>query len=191
MTSYTLAMADDLPLPRADLLTDGVVTLRLWRAGDAEAVFEACQDPLIARFIPIPQPYTMAVAADFVARRDAETMAGPSAHLAIADAVTDRAIGSISRHGPDGHRAMFGYWLAPVARGRGRMTRALVRMVDWSLATTDVIRLELYTDVDNDASGRVAARAGFEFEGVRRAWDLDRDGRPVDCRFYVRIRHGA
>lgn len=181
-------MADDLALPRADLLTDGIVTLRRWRHTDAQAVFEACQDPLIARFIPIPQPYTMAVATDFVARRDAETTAGPSAHLAIADAMTDRAIGSISRHGPDGHRAMFGYWLAPGARGQGRMTRALLRIVDWSLATTDVIRLELYTDVENDASGSVARRAGFGFEGVRRAWDLDRDGNPMDCRFYVRIR---
>jgi RimJ/RimL family protein N-acetyltransferase len=184
-------MADELSLPRADLLTDGVVTLRRWRDTDAQAVFEACQDPLIARFIPIPQPYTMAVAMDFVARRAAETTAGPSAHLAIADAVTDRAIGSISRHGPDGHRAMFGYWLAPVERGRGRMTRALVRMVDWTLATTDAIRLELYTDLENDASGAVATRAGFEFEGVRRAWDLDRDGRPIDCRFYVRVGPGA
>ena len=184
-------MADDLALPRTDLLTDGVVTLRRWRGTDALAVCEACQDPLIARFVPIPQPYTMAVATDFVARRDAETTAGPSAHLAIADSETDRAIGSISRHGPDGHRAMFGYWLAPESRGQGRMTRALARMVDWTLTTTDAVRLELYTDVENDASGAVATRAGFELEGVRRAWDLDRDGRPFDCRFYVRIRPGA
>ena len=28
----------------------------------------------------------------------------------------------------------------------------------------------------------------FEREGVRRAWDLDRDGRPIDSVFYVRVR---
>ena len=61
-------------------------------------------------------------------------------------------------------------------------------IVDWTLATTDVIRAELYTDADNDASGRVAMRAGFEPEGRRRAWDLDRDGQPIDAVFYVRIR---
>ena len=82
---------------------------------------------------------------------------------------------------------MFGYWLAPVARSRGFATRALRLIVEWSLATTDVIRLKLYTDLENDASGRVALRAGLEREGVRRAWDLDRAGRPIDSVFYVRI----
>jgi RimJ/RimL family protein N-acetyltransferase len=56
------------------------------------------------------------------------------------------------------------------------------------MATTDVIRFDLYTDVENDASGRVAQRAGFQREGIRRAWDLDRDGRPMDVMSYVRVR---
>lgn len=178
---------DHSPLPDDPRLTDGVVRLRRWLPTDAEAVFAACQDPVIARFVPIPQPYTLDSATDFIARANAGTDAGPSAHLAIVDAVGDKLLGSISRHGPDGHRAMFGYWLAPGARGRGIATRALRLIVDWSLATTDAIRLELYTDPENDASGRVAARAGFEREGVRRAWDLDRDGRPIDSVFYVRV----
>jgi RimJ/RimL family protein N-acetyltransferase len=49
----------------------------------------------------------------------------------------------------------------------------------------------LYTDLENDASGRVAERAGFEREGIRRAWDLDREGRPIDAIFYVLVRAAA
>ena len=169
-------------------LSDGVVTLRRWRPADAPAVFAACQDPLIARFVPIPQPYELANAEGFIeARRNDEDGAGESG-FAIVDARTGALLGAISRHGPFGHRAQFGYWLAPDARGRGVATRALRLIVDWTLATTDLIRLELYTDVANDASGRVAERAGFAREGVRRAWDLDRDGRPLDAMFYVRLR---
>jgi GNAT superfamily N-acetyltransferase len=56
------------------------------------------------------------------------------------------------------------------------------------LATTDAIRLESYTDAANDRSGAVLLRAGFEREGVRRAWDLDRAGNPIDSIFYVRLR---
>jgi hypothetical protein len=41
------------------VLTDRVVTLRVWEPGDADAVFAACQDPLIRRFIHTPSPYTM------------------------------------------------------------------------------------------------------------------------------------
>ena len=146
-------------------LTDGVVRLRPWLPSDALAVFAACQDARIARFVPIPQPYTMAVATGYVAFAAADTEAGPSAHLAIVDAVDDTVLGAISRHGGDGHRAAFGYWLAPDARGRGVATRALRLIVDWTLATTAVIRLELYTDPDNDASGAVALRVGIRTRG--------------------------
>ena len=178
----------DRPTPADDPLTDGVVRLRLWRATDAAGVFSACQDPLIARFVPIPQPYTMEAATEFVTRSAAETVEGPSAHFAIVDASSDKLLGAISRHGPNGHRAMIGYWLTPDARGHGYVSRAVRLLADRTFDTTGTIRLELYTDIANDASGRVALRAGFEREGIRRAWDLGRDEIPIDTVFYVRIR---
>ena len=171
-------------------LTDGVVTLRPWRPDDAPAVFSACQDPLIARFIPVPQPYTEDVARTFVEVRRHDWATEDERSFAIVDPATGALLGAIARHGPFGHRATFGYWLAPQARGRGVATRALRLIVDWTIDTTDVIRLDLYTDLENEASGRVAERAGFVREGVRRAWDLDREGRPCDVIFYVRIRSG-
>lgn len=169
-------------------LTDSEVTLRPWRPNDAAAVFSACQDPLIARFIPIPQPYTEEDAQTFVEirRRDWETQDERS--FAIVDAATGELLGSIARHGPFGHRATYGYWLVPEARSRGIATRALRLITDWTIATTSVIRLDLYTDLENDASGRVAQRVGFEREGIRRAWELDREGRPIDVVFYVLVR---
>ena len=179
----------DVTLSDGDVtLSDGVVTLRRWRPEDAPAVFAACQDPLIARFVPIPQPYGEDDARAFVEMRARDRDGGDEQGFAIADASTDVVLGAISRHGPFGHRAVFGYWLAPAARGRGVATRSLRLITDWTLATSTIIRLELYTDVDNDASGRVALRAGFEREGIRRAWDLDRQGRPMDALFYARIR---
>ncbi len=173
------------------MLTDGAVTLRPWRPGDAEAVLLACQDPLIARFVPIPQPYTDADARRFVEVRRREWGADDERSFAIVDPATDHLLGAIARHGPVGHRATFGYWLAPEARGRGVATRALRLVVDWTLATTGAIRLDLWTDLENEASGRVAERAGFEREGIRRAWDLDREGRALDVVFYVLVRREA
>ncbi len=173
-------------------LTDGVVVLRAWEPQDAAWVVDACQDPLIARFMPIPQPYTRADAAWFVEQRALDRPSDDERErsFAIVDAGTGGGLGAISRHGPFGHRFAFGYWLVPEARGRGMATRALRLIVDWTLSTTAAIRLELFTDVANDASGRVAVRAGFEREGIRRAWVVDRDGRPIDSVFYVRIRDG-
>jgi RimJ/RimL family protein N-acetyltransferase len=169
-------------------LGDGVVALRAWRPDDAPAVHAACQDPLIVRYIPVPQPYTRAVAAEYVEMAAAQTAAGTAAHFAIVDPADDTLLGSISRHPMRNRHAMFGYWLAPGARGRGVATRALRLISDWTLATTDAMRLELFTEAENTASGRVAERAGFLREGVRLAWDVDRDGRPFDAVFYVRVR---
>ncbi len=169
-------------------LTDGFVLLRRWRLSDAEAVFLACQDPLIARFVPIPQPYTQADAEAFVKMRRADWDSQGERSFAVVDAKTGDLLGAIARHGRDGHRATFGYWLTPAARGRGVATRALRLITAWTFETTDAIRLDLYTDPENHASGRVAERAGFVREGIRRAWDLDREGRPQDVVFYVMVR---
>jgi RimJ/RimL family protein N-acetyltransferase len=170
------------------VLTDGVVRLRAWEPADAPAVWAACQDALIVRFLPVPQPYTEAVAEGYVARRALDWSSDNERSFAITDATTGEVLGSIARHLRAEHRAEFGYWLAPNARGRGVMTRALRLLVDWSLETPALIRLELYTHPENDASGRVAERAGFVREGVRRAWDLDRNGNPEDDVFYVLLR---
>jgi len=171
----------------AVVLTDGVVTLRPWRAGDAPAVFAACQDPAIQTHTHVPKPYTMADAEWFVGESAEDWETNRAASFAIVDAAGGEVLGSMTRFAPWDHRMAFGYWLAPQARGRGAATRALKLIVAWTLATTDAIRLELYTDTDNDASGRVAERAGFVREGIRRAWELDRNGEPIDAVFYVRL----
>jgi RimJ/RimL family protein N-acetyltransferase len=171
------------------VLTDGTVTLRAWELTDAPAVHAACQDPEIARFLPIPQPYTAADARAYVAARRADWAGDDERSFAITDAATGRLLGSIARHRQAGHRAEIGYWLAPEARGRGVATRALRLVVDWSLAQ-GLVRLELFTRPDNAASGAVARRAGFELEGVRRAWSPDREGRLEDAVFYVLLRDG-
>jgi len=112
---------------------------------------------------------------------------GSGAPFAIVDAATRRFLGAVTRFGPDGHQATFGLWLAPEGRGRGVGTRALRRVTDWTIETTEVIRLDAYIMVGNDASIRMAERAGFRQEGVARAWDLHH-GVPVDCVVLSRLR---
>jgi RimJ/RimL family protein N-acetyltransferase len=167
-------------------LEDGVVALRAWAPEDADAVFAACQDPEIARFLPIPQPYTEASAREFIANCRADWDGDDERSFAITDSTTGAVVGLIARHQRAKHRVEFGYWLAPWARGKGYATRALRLVVDWSLAQ-GFVRFELRTHPDNGASGAVARRAGFAFEGVRRAWDTDRDGNPEDKVFYVLV----
>jgi RimJ/RimL family protein N-acetyltransferase len=170
------------------ILTDGTVTLRVFEPDDARAIFAACQDPEIARFLPVPQPYTEEDARVFVARRRADWEDEDERSFAITHAGSGGFLGAIARHRRGEHRVEFGYWLAPEARGHGYASRALRLLAEWSLSEPELVRLELYTHPDNTRSGRVAERAGFSREGVRRAWDTDRDGQPYDAVFYVLIR---
>ena len=184
----------DRAAPPSPTLTDGVVLLRAWRKDDAPAIFSACQDPEIARGVPIPWPYHEPDAQSLIDASAAGWHDGTAAYFAIVDAPTKMVLGSITRYGPDpdrgGHRATFGYWVAAEARGRGVATRALTLIVDWTLATTDVVRLDLETFAGNEASAKVAARCGFTPEGTLRAMYVHR-GAPIDAVSFSRIRTAA
>src|SRR5512146_3373385 len=69
--------------------------IRPWAAADADAVFQACQDPEIQRWTAVPRPYRREHAVDYVARSAAQAWAdGTGAHLAVVDPGTDQVLGA-------------------------------------------------------------------------------------------------
>jgi RimJ/RimL family protein N-acetyltransferase len=173
--------------PGTTLTIDDLI-LRPWRPADAPEVLAVCQDPDIARWVTIPQPFLPADADAFIQNTLTMWRDGTGAAFAIVDAADNRLLGAVTRFGPEGHQATFGLWLAPGARGRGVGTRSLRLVADWTFATTEAIRLDTFIMVGNEASDRMVERAGFRREGVLRAWDLHHGGVPVDCVVYARIR---
>lgn len=137
--------------------------LRPWREADAPAVYAACQDPEIQRWIPlVPRPYTRDDAHAFVT-----TGHGDGQGFAIVR--DDELLGSIALH-PKGHdTAAVGYWCAAHARRHGIATRALRRLCRHAFDDRGLERLELVADPENFASHRVAAKAGFRREGLLRS----------------------
>jgi RimJ/RimL family protein N-acetyltransferase len=171
----------------AILAIDGLI-LRPWRSTDAAALMAACGDPEIARWAGLPQPFLPADADAFIESAIAMWRDGTGAPFAIVEAENDRLLGAITCFGPDGHQATFGCWVVPEARGRGIGTRTLRRLAEWTFATTSVIRLHVFIMVGNQVSERMVERAGYQREGVLRAWDVLEDGVPVDCVVYSRLR---
>ncbi|HEY7196134.1 MAG TPA: GNAT family protein [Gaiellaceae bacterium] len=147
-------------------LRHGEALLRPWREADAGPLIAACSDPEIARWTPVPQPYTDADAIAFLARAREGWRSGSTASFAIVGAATDELLGSIELR-LHGARASVGYWLGEGARGRGIATRALRLVTDWAFSSLGVTRIELTTDPENVPSQRVAERVGFRNEGVR------------------------
>ena len=178
-------MAEKLSPPNPPL-TDGVVVLRPLRAEDAPDITATCQDPDIQRWVPIiPVPYTEADARRFILMTLQAWHDGTGYEFAIADAATDRYVGSIGIHlGPSPRRHAVGYMVSPQARRHGFATRALRLIVRWAFEQLDIERLALWTLPGNLASQAVADKAGFRFEGLARNWEVDRDERPIDAVMY-------
>jgi RimJ/RimL family protein N-acetyltransferase/nitrite reductase/ring-hydroxylating ferredoxin subunit len=176
----------DKPTPPNPPLSDGVVVLRPFRAEDAPAITAACQDPEIGRWVPIiPAPYGEANARAFILMTLQAWHEGTGCEFAIADAATDRYVGSIGLHlGSNPRRHSIGYLIAPEFRGRGYATRALRLLTRWGFEQFGIERLALWTLIGNAASQQVAEKAGFRFEGLARNWETGRDGKPIDAVMY-------
>ena len=156
------AVSDQRP---REALSDGVVTLRPWTEADAPGIVECIDgDPEIARWLDqIPQPYGLEDALGYIRGLGEQS-------FAVTDCTSGRVLGSIGvRWNERGDVGEVGYWLRADARGRGLTSRALALVSRWALTHEGVGRLQLRAAVENDASRRVAEKAGFRLEGVLRS----------------------
>jgi len=166
------------------------LVLRPWRGDDAPWVVPIGQDPEVARWAHLPQPFGTDEAVAYADAALALWRDGTGASFVIEDRSDGRPLGAVTRFGPEGHAATLGLWLAPDARGRGVGTRALRLVIDWTFATTAAQRVDCYIEVGNEPSMRMVERVGFHREGLLRAWDVGPDG-PMDCVVWSIVRTDA
>ena len=149
-------------------------TLRPLRADDAGPIARACADPDIVRWTMIPQPYRDHDAEHFVRSKAGEDHVWAIDCGGFAGVIGVRGT-MATMPGPV---AGVGYWVAPWARGRGVATGALTAVRD-ELARAGFQRIDWEALAGNEASVRVAQKAGFVIEGERRQAGVQR-GRLVD-----------
>jgi RimJ/RimL family protein N-acetyltransferase/nitrite reductase/ring-hydroxylating ferredoxin subunit len=168
-------------------LSDGVITLRAFRAEDAPAINAACQDREIQRWVPmLPAPYTEADARAFILMTLQAWHDGTGCEFAIVDAADGRFLGAVGLHlGPNQRRHSIGYWVAPQARRRGVASRAVRLLSRWAFDRFGTQRLALWTLPGNVASQAVAESNGFRYEGMVRNWAVDRDDNLIDALMFA------
>jgi RimJ/RimL family protein N-acetyltransferase len=175
-----------------DLTTEVVhgerLLLRPFRPDDVDAVFRACQDGDLQRWLTaLPSPYTRAAAVEFVTDI-APRGRRAGTDLGCAIEVDGELVGACGAHhlttgrlGPE-----IGYWMAPWARRHGYAAEAARALADWALGH-GAPRVHLFTDVGNTASQAVAVRAGFTAEGTVRSCLDYRDGSRGDAVLFGRL----
>ena len=176
---------DDVDLTIETVRTERLV-LRPYRPDDVDAVYRACLDPDIHRWIPLPTPYTRADAEQFVGVATVSARQEKRAMLTAVEA-DGTFVGSAGVHFPTSLLGpAVGYWLAPWGRGRGYAAEAARELAEWAFRH-GALRAHLFADLDNPSSQAVARRAGFTREGVVRSCLPYRDGTRGDAVLFGRL----
>jgi [ribosomal protein S5]-alanine N-acetyltransferase len=169
-------------------LAAGPFQLRPFELSDLEVVREASTDSLIPLIATVPAAFTESKGRDFIERQWSRAGQGTGYSFAIADAVTERAVGHVGLWLEDvtRGRASVGYWVAESGRGRRAAGFAVRSVVQWAHQELQIPRLELYVEPWNIASIRTAERAGFQREGLLRSWQKV-GGERKDMFMYARL----
>ena len=164
------------------VLTDGVVTLRAHTNDDLDLMLEMAQDEEMQRWTAIPVPHTREQSEEFalsiVPRGWDDGTARGWAIEAEDDDGRVRYAGNIDVRGNG--VADVGFALHPWARGRGIMVAAVQLAVDWAFSEGVAEVVHWRAHVGNEASLRVAHRAGFTLHGLTPGLLWER-GRAVDA----------
>ncbi|MGJ3508636.1 GNAT family N-acetyltransferase [Enemella sp. A6] len=169
-------------------LGDGVVTLRAPIEDDYPAIVEWARDPESIKWTTIPNPeggYSLADARHFVTEIVAE---GWRSGHTLGWMITAEVDGRVRTCGQIDLRSTamlrpgkvtedpvigdVGFVIHPEARGRGLMSRALRLVVGHGFDELGLAAIRWEAMIGNEESWRVAAAAGFTFEGVRRYTEL-------------------
>lgn len=173
-------------LPQPVLRAPGLV-LRPWADDDAEVFLGAYRDPAIGHWHP-RQPGDLDGVRAWFARYRLDWLRETGGHWAITGA-GGAVLGRIAMRGFDFADGLAGcaYWVLPHARGAGVAARALIALSEWGLGPAGFHRLHLDHSTRNEASCRVATRAGFRLEGTKRGSAVHADGRH-DMHLHARLR---
>lgn len=156
------------------VLTAQELSLRPWQVTDAADVAAAYDDPAIQHWHGMS--LTLDEAEDWVRSWSRHWAAETGAGWAVtAGQELLGRIGLREVHLADGV-AEVAYWVVPAARGRAVASRAVDALSRWCFDTLGLHRLELMHSVRNEASCRVAVKAGFELEGTKRRREQLSDG---------------
>lgn len=166
---------------RHETLSDGTVWLSAPTEQDVDVIARTCRHSSIGEWTTVPVPYERPDAVNFVAVAVPKGYAEGSPTWALRESDDGEVIGMISLHSHrrDSGESEVGFWLAPHARGRGLMTRAVNVVCNYAFSPHGMRldRVDWRAFVGNRASASVVRRAGFHYEGLRRGGGVQRGHR--------------
>ncbi len=159
-------------------------SLRPWTENDLSNLVKYANNPKIAKNLTdkFPHPYTVEFGKQFITMANENS---PPTVLAID--IAGEAIGAIGIHPQSDiqcKNAEMGYWLAEPYWGKGIISKAVARMVDYGFKHLTIDRIFARPFGTNIASQKVLEKAGFVLEG-RFEKTLHKHGEDLDELVYA------
>jgi ribosomal-protein-alanine N-acetyltransferase len=139
-------------------------TLRPWTMNDLGSLVSFANNKNIANNMTdqFPHPYTIEKGKAFI-----EYATGSSPLHIFAIDINNKAVGGIGLHPQSDIYSMnaeLGYWLAEHYWGKGIVSKAIEKMLDYGFNTFNITRIFARPFGTNLASQRVLEKAGFKLE---------------------------
>jgi RimJ/RimL family protein N-acetyltransferase len=154
-------------------LSGPTLRLRRFDAQDAQAIYEAVREslPELSRWLSwCHSDYTIDDTRTFLAGRGEAFQKDGEYAFAVFERAGGRFVGACGVNQIDkaNARANLGYWMRTSATRRGYATEATLVLARWAFEALSLARIEIVAAVGNDASQRVALKAGALREGIAR-----------------------
>jgi RimJ/RimL family protein N-acetyltransferase len=159
-------------------LGDGRLVLRPYRPDDAPAVAAMCQDETARRWLPLPDPYQLSDAEEWIGDAERRWREDRMATWVAVDPSDGHIVGSASvRIDAESEKGDIGYLVERSARRGGVAAGMVALVVGWCFDDLGLGRLQIRCDPRNEASRRTILRCGFRIEGLLRSEMLIRGER--------------
>ncbi|HHT44783.1 MAG TPA: GNAT family N-acetyltransferase [Fastidiosipila sp.] len=153
--------------------------LRPFKRGDTDAMFKNwASDPEVTKYLTWPH-YTSRYEVQLKIDEWVSNYTKPDFYQwAILEKGSDDVIGTISVVDKNDlvRLAHIGYCIGRAFQGKGYMTEAFKRLIEFLFEDVGYNRIESRYDPNNPASGRVMQKAGLKFEGTMRQADWNNQG---------------
>jgi ribosomal-protein-alanine N-acetyltransferase len=143
------------------------LNLRRLKSEDVDEIFVLRSNPEIMQFIPRPLMKTKEEALEFISVMDTNVNNNNVINWAITTKEDDQLIGMIGfyRMKPENYRAEVGYILSPEFHGKGIITEALEKVIQFGFEEMGLNSIEAVIDPENFGSEKVLLKNNFVKEG--------------------------
>ena len=162
------------------------IRLELLSEKHVPALEELVKDDGVLRFTRVPEPVPPGFVEAWLRSYEEGRRAGTREAFAIVEDGSFLGLALAVQIHREDQQVELGYVVAPAARRRGVATEGLRLLTEWALRDLGALRVELWIDVVNEASKRVAERCGYVREGVLRSIHF-KQGRRHDFEIWSRL----